>query len=92
MFLCQLNIDIGQLHNDLSFLFLLFARIPSSHYNFGSRGSLRLDPCKLQPSKVLTLPLPLLTQQVPLMSLYLLSLPESPHIPDSLHLTNPLIS
>jgi hypothetical protein len=92
MFLSQLNIDIGQLHNDLCFLFLLFARIPSSRYNFGSRGSFRLDPCKLQPSKILALPLPLLTQQVPLMSLYLLSLPEPPYIPDSLHLTNPLIS
>jgi hypothetical protein len=92
MFLCQLNIDIGQLHNDLSFLFLLFARIPTSRYNFGSRGSLRLNPCKLQPPEILAFPLPLLTQQVPLMSLYLLPLPEPPYIPHSLHLTNPLLS
>ena len=62
MFLCKLNIDIGQLHNDLSFLFLLFARIPSSRNNFGCRGSFRLYPCKLQPSKILAFPLPLLAE------------------------------
>jgi hypothetical protein len=87
----QLHIDIRQLHNDLSFLFLLFAWISSSRDYFRLRWSLRLYPCEFQSAEILALPLALLAQQVPLMLLHLLSLSEPAHVPHRLHLTDTLI-